>query len=76
VSSVDEIRAAIEKLNAEDRALLLEELHITQIGPPENDPVVLAAIDEGIADCRAGRVHSLEEVQEMMKPWISGSPSP
>ncbi len=71
MSTVAEIRAAFEQLSPEDKALLLEELYLAQIGPPDDDPAVLAAIDEGIADCRAGRVHSLEEVQEMMKQWIS-----
>jgi hypothetical protein len=72
---VTEIRAAIEQLSPEEKALLIEELYVEHIGPPDDDPAVLAAIDRGIADARAGRVHTLEEVQEMMKQWISESRS-
>jgi hypothetical protein len=73
MSTVAEIRAAFEKLTPEEQASLLEELYVKHIGPPDDDPAVLAAIDEGIADCRAGRVHSLEEVQEMMTKSILAS---
>jgi hypothetical protein len=75
MSTVAEIRAAIEQLSPEDQTLLLEELWMAVHGPPDDDPAVLAAIDRGIADARAGRVHTLEEVQEMMKQWISESRS-
>jgi hypothetical protein len=75
MSTVAEIRAAIEKLSPEEKALLIEELYVEHIGPPDDDPAVLASIDRGIADARADRVHTLDEVQEMMKQWISESRS-
>jgi len=76
MSTVTEIREAISRLNAQDRYLLMAQLFATMPEPDENDPELLAALDEGLADEAAGRVHSIEEVRAMMSQWITTSPSP
>jgi predicted transcriptional regulator len=75
MSTVTEIREAIGKLNAQDRYLLMAQLFATMPEPDENDPELLAALDEGLADEAAGRVYSIEEVRAMVPQWISKSPS-
>jgi predicted transcriptional regulator len=75
MSTVSEIREAISKLNAQDRYLLMAQLFATMPEPDENDPELLAALDEGLADEAAGRVYSIEEVRAMVPKWISKSPS-
>lgn len=76
MSTVTEIREAIGKLNSQDRYLLMAELFAAMPEPNENDPELLAALDESLADEKAGRVHSIEEVRAMVPQWISKSPSP
>jgi len=76
MSTVTEIREAISKLNAQDRYLLMAQLFATMPEPDENDPELLAALDEALADEAAGRVHSIDEVRAMIPQWISKSPSP
>jgi predicted transcriptional regulator len=75
MSTVTEIREAISKLNAQDRYLLMAQLFATMPEPDENDPELLAALDEGLADEAAGRVYSIDEVRAMIPQWISKSPS-
>ncbi len=75
MSTVTEIREAISKLNTQDRYLLMAQLFATMQEPDENDPELLAALDEGLADEAAGRVYSIEEVRAMIPQWISKSPS-
>jgi predicted transcriptional regulator len=75
MSTVTEIQEAISKLNAQDRYLLMAQLFATMPEPDENDPELLAALDEGLADEAAGRVYSIEEVRAMIPQWISKSPS-
>jgi len=36
---------------------------------------LLAALDEGLADEKAGRVYSIEEVRAMIPQWITESRS-
>ena len=76
MSTVTEIREAISQLSEQDRYLLLAHLFATMPEPEENDPELLAALDEGLADEAAGRVYSIEEVRAMIPQWISKSPSP
>lgn len=75
MSTVTEIREAISKLTEKERDLLMAELFATMPEPDENDPALLAAIDEGLADAEAGRVYSIEEVRIMSDKWISESSS-
>jgi predicted transcriptional regulator len=44
--------------------------------PDEEDQATLAAIDQGIADVKAGRTVPIEEVRESLPKWISTSSSP
>lgn len=76
MSTVTEIREAISKLNEQDRYLLMAQLFATMPEPDENDPELLAALDEGLADEKAGRVYSIDEVRAMIPQWISKSLSP
>ncbi len=73
MSTVTEIREAISKLKAEERELLLDELLEARLEAHENTPEFRAAIEEGLADIEAGRVHSIEEVRAMSYKWISKS---
>jgi hypothetical protein len=76
VSTVTEIQEAINKLNEQERYVLLAQLFASSPQPDDNDPELLAALDRGIADDEADRVHSIEEVRAMIPQWISKSPSP
>ncbi len=76
MSTITEIREAIDKLNERDRSILMSQLFATLAEPDENDPELLAALDEALADEAAGRVHTVEEVRAMIPHWISKSPSP
>ncbi|HEY0258002.1 MAG TPA: hypothetical protein VGC39_11205 [Candidatus Methylacidiphilales bacterium] len=76
MSTVTEIREAISQLKTEDRHLLLAELIATWQEPNDNDPELVAALEQGLADDEAGLVHSLDEVRAMIPQWITKSPSP
>ena len=39
----------------------------------EEDEETLAAIDEGLRDCEAGRVVSSEDVRKLLPQWITES---
>jgi predicted transcriptional regulator len=39
----------------------------------EEDEATLAAIDEGIADAKAGRTVPAKQVRKLIRKWISGS---
>ena len=39
----------------------------------EEDDATLAAIDEGIADAKAGRTVPAEQVRKLLRKWNSGS---
>ena len=44
--------------------------------PDDNDPEVLAAIEEALEDVESGRVYTLEEVKATIAQWHSKSSSP
>ena len=44
--------------------------------PEDDDPEVLAAIEQGQDDVRHGRVYSLEEVRLIVSQWRLNSSSP
>jgi predicted transcriptional regulator len=46
-----------------------------KLGHEDEDPATLAAIDEGIADSKAGRTIFLEDVRKKVRPWTTVSPS-
>jgi len=71
MSTVQEIKAAIAHLSAHDKALLIAELFATNTEP---DEVALeAALERGLKDVEAGRVHPVEEVKGMVPGWASKS---
>jgi predicted transcriptional regulator len=75
MSTVSEIREAIAQLSDKDRYLLMAELFATAPEPADDDPALLAALDEAEADVKAGRVYTVEEVRAMIPKWISESSS-
>jgi predicted transcriptional regulator len=71
VSTVQEIRSAIGRLTAPERALLTAELFATN-SEPEADELE-RALSRGLADVQAGRVRAIEEVKAMIPQWTSKS---
>ncbi len=71
MSTLQEIKSAIANLNAHDKALLAAELFAVNAEP--DDAALEAALERGLKDVEAGRVHSIDEVKAMIPPWISKS---
>jgi predicted transcriptional regulator len=69
--SIAEIRNAITQLNARDKALLTAELFASDSEP--DDAELEAALQRGLADVEAGRVHEIEDVKKMIPRWTSKS---
>jgi predicted transcriptional regulator len=69
--SIGEIRNAITQLNARDKALLTAELFALDSEP--DDAELEAALQRGLADVEAGRVHEIEDVKKMIPRWTSKS---
>jgi predicted transcriptional regulator len=64
MSTLQEIRSAITRLNPRDKALLAAELFAMEI---EVDEVALeAALQRGLEDVKAGRVRPLDDVKAMI----------
>ncbi|MFL6521253.1 MAG: hypothetical protein ACJ8NS_13605 [Chthoniobacterales bacterium] len=71
MSTVEEIRTAIARLNERDRAILTAELFAAN---PEPDEAVLnAALERGLGDVAAGRVRSIEDAKGLIPQWTSKS---
>jgi len=75
MSTVQEILTAMDKLTP-------EELRVVKLGvesrlDDEDDPALLAALEEAIADADAhpGEGKSIEEVRALIPKWISESRS-
>ncbi|MEP7015982.1 MAG: hypothetical protein ABI925_11120 [Verrucomicrobiota bacterium] len=71
MSTLQEIKSAIANLNAHDKALLAAELFAINTEPDE--AALEAALERGLKDVEAGRVHSVEEVKAMIPRWTSKS---
>ncbi len=67
MSTLQEIKSAIEHLNAHDKALLTAELFAMNAEPDE------AALKRGLKDVEAGRVRPIEEIKAMIPRWTSKS---
>jgi len=65
MSSLQEIKTAIARLNEHDKALLTAELFAMNTEPEE------AALERGLKDVGAGRVRPIEEVKSMIPRWTS-----
>jgi predicted transcriptional regulator len=71
MSTLQEIKTAIEHLDPRDKALLTAELFAME---PEPDAAELeAALKRGLEDIDAGRVRPVEDVRGMIPGWISKS---
>ncbi len=71
MSTLQEIKSAIANLNAHDKALLAAELFAMNTEPDE--ATLEAALERGLKDVEAGRVHSIDEVKAMIPRWTSKS---
>lgn len=71
VSTVQEIRSAIHRLSAQERALLAAEIFAFSAEP--NAEQLEQALSRGLADVEAGRVRPIEEVKGMIPRWTSKS---
>ncbi len=49
--------------------------HLKNLHFDEEDEETLAAIDEGIRDCEAGRTVPIEDVRNLLPTWITASAS-
>jgi predicted transcriptional regulator len=71
MSTIQEIKTAIAKLNPRDKALLAAELFATN--DAVDDAELEAALQQGLKDVEAGRVRPIEEVKTMIPRWTSKS---
>jgi predicted transcriptional regulator len=71
VSTIQEIKTAIATLSPRDKALLAAELFATN--DPVDDAELEAALQRGLKDVEAGRVHPIEQVKETIPRWTSKS---
>jgi len=71
MSTLQEIKSAIENLNPHDRALLTAELFAMNSEP--DSAALEAALDRGLKDVEAGRVRPIEQVKAMIPRWTSKS---
>ncbi len=69
MSTVEEIRTAITQLNPRDKALLSAELYAMSDEPESTE--LEAALDRGLADVEAGRMHEVVEVKNTIPRWTS-----
>ena len=67
MSTLQEIKSAIENLSPHDKALLTAELFATKAEP--DDGALDAALERGLKDVEDGRVHRIEEVKAMIPRW-------
>jgi len=70
MSTVQEIRSAIENLSEHDKALLTAELFA--MAKPDSEQLE-AALEQGLQDAENGRVHEVEAVKNMIPQWTSKS---
>ncbi len=71
MSTLQEIKSAIENLSPHDKAVLTAELFATNAEP--DSAALEVALDRGLKDVEAGRVRSVEEVKAMIPRWTSKS---
>ncbi len=71
MSTLQEIKSAIENLSPHDTALLTAELFAISAEP--DSAALEAALDRGLKDVEAGRVRSAEDVKAMIPRWTSKS---
>ena len=64
MSTLQEIKSAIANLSPHDKALLTAELFAMNAEP--DSAALEAALERGLKDVEAGRVHPVEEVKTML----------
>lgn len=69
MSTVAEIEAAIEKLSPEQQREIADWLNALLV---EENPEMLAAIDEGIRSLETEPTVPIEEVRRKIKGWATG----
>jgi predicted transcriptional regulator len=70
MSTLEEIRTAIVRLNPHEKALLVAELFAMN---EPNDAELQSALQRGLDDVKAGRLRPIEEVNNMISAWTSKS---
>jgi hypothetical protein len=71
MSTLQEIKTAIERLNERDKALLTAELFATEATPEET--ALELALRRGLKDVESARVRPIEEVKSMISERTSKS---
>ena len=71
MSTLQEIKSAIANLSPHDKALLTAELFAMNAEP--DSAALEAALERGLKDVEAGRVHPVQEVKAMIPRWTSKS---
>ena len=71
MSTIQEIRSAINRLNAQDRALLAAELFALNTEPDAEQ--LDESLARGLADVEEGRILPIEDVRGMISEWTSKS---
>lgn len=71
MSTLQEIKTAIDGLDPRDKALLTAELFAMEDEPDAAE--LEAALQRGLGDVEAGRVRPIGEVMGMIPEWISKS---
>jgi predicted transcriptional regulator len=71
VRTVQEIRSAIGRLSAQERALLAAELFALKTEPAAEE--LDKSLVRGLADVEEGRVRPIEEVKGMISQWTAKS---
>jgi predicted transcriptional regulator len=71
MSTLQEIKSAIENLSLHDKALLTAELFAINAEP--DSAALEAALERALKDVEAGRVCPIEEVKAMIPGWTSKS---
>jgi len=71
MSTLQEIRSAIARLQPRERALLTAELLAAESEP--DTQALERALERGMADVAAGRVRPMSEVPALLREWLGES---
>ena len=71
MSTLQEIKTAIARLDPRQKAILAAELFAMASEPDAEE--LEAALDRGLRDVEAGRVRPIEEGRDMIPRWVSKS---
>ncbi|MFN2477091.1 MAG: hypothetical protein ABR526_12220 [Chthoniobacterales bacterium] len=71
MSTLEQIRTAITQLDPREKALLTAELFAFDSEP--DDAELESALQRGLADVAAGRVHEIDDVKKIIPGWTSKS---